>query len=62
MRKELYAAGTLSVVGIIASIIAYTTIYQPYSSSFYSKLTPDDLEFIKHTALFSKSYETKEEY
>ena len=47
MRKGGYAAATLALVGIAACIAAFASIYQPpYSTSFYSKLTPDDLEFI----------------
>ena len=59
MRKG-YA--TLAVVGIAACIAAYAATYQPQTSSLYSNLSADDMEFIKFTALFSKSYGTKEEF
>ena len=59
MRKG-YA--TLAVVGIAACIAAFAATYQPQSSSLYSTLSADDMEFIKYTALFSKSYGTKEEF
>jgi hypothetical protein len=59
MRKG-YA--TLAIVGIAACIAAYAANYQPQTSSLYSNLSADDMEFIKFTALFSKSYGTKEEF
>lgn len=53
---------TLAVVGIAACVAAYAANYQPQASSLYSNLSADDMEFIKFTALYSKSYGTKEEF
>ena len=54
---------TLAVIGIVAFITAYAANYHhPQTSSLYSNLSPDDMEFIKFTALFSKTYGTKEEF
>jgi hypothetical protein len=46
MMRKGYAAVAIAIFAILASIIAYSAISIPHSSSFYSKLTPDDLDFI----------------
>ena len=46
MRKGGYAAAALAVVGIVATIAAFAALSSPHATSFFSKLTPEDLEFI----------------
>ena len=53
---------TLAVVGIAACVAVFAANYQPQASSLYSNLSADDMEFIKYTALYGKSYGTKEEF
>ncbi len=52
----------LAVVGIVACIAVFAANYQPQASTLYSTNSADDMEFIKFTALYSKSYGTKEEF
>jgi KDEL-tailed cysteine endopeptidase len=54
---------TLAFVSIAACLAVYATNYYPqaiYLSN--ANLTADDMEFVKFTALYSKSYGTKEEF
>ena len=54
---------SLIVVGIACSAALYAiTSYSPASSSLYTVLSADDMEFIKYVAKFGKQYLTKEEF
>jgi C1A family cysteine protease len=59
MRKG-YAS--LVVVGVAACVAVYALSFAPKSNSLYTELSQEDMAFIKYTALYGKSYATKEEF
>ena len=55
-------AASLAFVGIAACIAVYALTYQPKSTSLYSALSADELEFLKFVSKYGKMYGTKEEF
>ncbi len=59
MRKGF---ASIAIVGVAACIAVYALTQQPQSSSLYTALSADDMEFLKFVSLHGKSYGTKEEF
>jgi C1A family cysteine protease len=59
MRKGF---ASIAVVGVAACIAVYALTQQPQSSSLYTALSADEMEFLKYVSLHGKSYGTKEEF
>ena len=59
MRKGF---ASIAVVGGAACIAVYALTQQPQSSSLYTALSADEMEFLKFVSLHGKSYGTKEEF
>ena len=59
MRKGI---ASIAVVGVAACIAVYALTQQPQSSSLYTALSADEMEFLKFVSLHGKSYGTKEEF
>jgi C1A family cysteine protease len=53
---------SLAVVGVAACVAVYALSYQPKSSSLYSALSADEMEFLKFVSKYGKMYGTKEEF
>ena len=53
---------SIAVVGVAACIAVYALTQQPQSSSLYTALSAEDMEFLKFVSLHGKSYGTKEEF
>jgi len=59
MRKGF---ASIAIVGVAACLAVYALTQQPQSSSLYTALSAEDMEFLKFVALHGKSYGTKEEF
>jgi C1A family cysteine protease len=59
MRKGF---ASIAIVGVAACIAVYALTQQPQSSSLYTALSSEDMEFLKFVSLHGKSYGTKEEF
>lgn len=59
MRKGF---ASIAIVGVAACIAVYALTQQPQSSSLYTALSAEDMEFLKFVSLHGKSYGTKEEF
>ena len=59
MRKGF---ASIAIVGVAACIAVYALTQQPQSSSLYTALSTEDMEFLKFVSLHGKSYGTKEEF
>ncbi len=59
MRKGF---ASIAVVGVAACLAVYALTQQPQSSSLYTALSSEDMEFLKFVSLHGKSYGTKEEF
>ena len=54
---------SLAIVGVAACVAVYALTQQPSAStSAYTVMSADELEFLKYVAKFGKSYGTKEEF
>jgi len=53
---------TLAVVGVAACAALYALTGSPKSSSLYSSLNAEDMEFLKFVSTYGRSYGTKEEF
>ena len=53
---------SLAVVGVAACVAVYALSAGPKTTSLYTSLTTEDMEFLKFVALHGKSYGTKEEF
>ena len=53
---------SIAVVGVAACIAVYALTQQPQSTSLYTALSADEMEFLKFVSLHGKSYGTKEEF
>jgi KDEL-tailed cysteine endopeptidase len=59
MRKGF---ASIAIVGVAACLAVYALTQQPQSSSLYTALSSEDMEFLKFVSLHGKSYGTKEEF
>jgi C1A family cysteine protease len=59
MRKGF---ASIAIVGVAACLAVYALTQQPQSSSLYTALSAEDMEFLKFVSLHGKSYGTKEEF
>ena len=53
---------TLAVVGVAACAALYALNGAPQSSSLYSDLSAEDMEFLRFVSKYGRSYGTKEEF